>query len=143
MWKQADVHAWSKTMSEQLKTEFPDLPDKTVQYRDKFDAVANEIREKYNKHTGVELLLVKMKRREHLVDNDLCGISPSGLLALVWIDIVRKIDDSDCYRHFFDTLIDMGSHCLQGDSHRLFSTFVALLRDSATSFLNFARSSPE
>ena len=126
-WQNPDVHARTAEMSAQLLREFPELPRLTMLYASSFDRAAKEIKAKYAGNEVVAACLEKMWRRREAIDNDLCGVRPSGLLSLVWED---KIKPNGAYDHFLGTLIDMGTTCLQGDSHRLFATYVAYNRDS-------------
>lgn len=112
-------------MRAQLQQEFKDLPDLTKLYSTSFDRAANEIREIYKGDRDVAACLDKMTRRKDIVDKDLCGVMPAGLLSLVWED---KIKPNGAYDHFLGTLKDMGTTCVQGDSHRLFATYVGFSR---------------
>lgn len=126
VWKQPDVHQWSSEMSRKLLEECPNLPDMTRRAAVDFDLACQQIREYYG--PSVEPVLTKMGQRKNVVDRDLGGVMPAGLLALVWFGLVTKIDEPECYTHFLLTLEDMGPTCIQGDTHRLFSTYVALVR---------------
>jgi len=135
VWKRPDVHAWSKDMKVLAETEFPDLPGVTKAAAPLFDGVCREIREHYANSAPfavVDQVLKKMELRRHAVDMDLGGVVPAGLLVLVWFDYVKKINEPECYMHFSETLADMGTTCIQGDTHRLFSSLVALHRDLTT-----------
>lgn len=124
-WQNPDVHARTAEMRTQLQREFRDLPDLTRLYSSSFDRASKEIREMYRGNALVTACLDKMARRRDAVDNDLCGVVPAGLLSLVWED---KIKPNGAYDHFLGTLEDMGTTCVQGDSHRLFATHVAFSR---------------
>lgn len=82
-WQNPDVHAHTLEMRAQLQKEFRDLPDLTRLYASSFDRAANEIREIYKGEGDVSACLDKMTRRKDVVDNDLCGVMPAGLLSLV------------------------------------------------------------
>jgi uncharacterized protein YdhG (YjbR/CyaY superfamily) len=133
-WQNPDVHARTQEMREQMQKEFPLLPQLTELYSPSFDRSVAEIREKYIGDKEVAACLDKMTRRKDHVDMDLhvvdkmkgkIGVKPSGLLSLVWED---KIKPNDAFDHFLGTLKDMGTTCPQGDSHRLFATYVAFSR---------------
>jgi hypothetical protein len=133
MWQNPDVHARTAEMRAQMQNEFQLLPHLTDLYSSSFDRAASEIKEMYKNDREVVACLDKMTKRKDLVDMDLhvldngtkVGIKPAGLLALVWED---KIKPNGAYDHFLGTIKDMGNTCPQGDSHRLFATYVAFSR---------------
>ena len=127
-WKNADVHAWSPTMRQLLKDEFPRLRDQSRLYAQKFEETVVEIKGYYGNDPLVVQVMDKMTARKKAIDVDLYGVMPAGLLSLVWIEYVQNINEQECYNFFKDTLIDMGGTCLQGDSHRLFTVLVSLHR---------------
>lgn len=127
-WQNPDVHARTAEMREQLIREFSYLPQLTQLYTRCFESAVEGIKAYYKGDREVEACLAKMVARKDIVDRDLyppSGISPAGLLALVWEE---KIKPNEAYEHFLATLKDMGTTCPQGDSHRLFATFVAFSR---------------
>lgn len=134
-WVQPDVHSWTPVMQALLKNEFPDLPQITEGYAPMFDDACASIREKYGSTPAVEQVLSKMSMRRAVSDGDLCGVVPAGLLAYVWFEYVEKLNAVECFRHFHDTLSDMAGTCIQGDTHRLFSSLVALKRASKRELL--------
>ncbi len=121
------MHSHSREMSDQISKEFPFLPRYTVQNSVDFEIVDKEIRRRYVNDANILRTLDKISRRKDVVDHDLCGVMPAGLLVMVWRDIIKP---NEAYKHFQDTMEDMGCHCIQGDTHRLFSTFVAFNRKS-------------
>jgi hypothetical protein len=125
-WKNPDVHAHTVEMRTQLQKEFQELPQLTRLYASSFDRAAKEIKQVYNGDGEVVACLDKMTRRKDVVDNDLCGVMPAGLLALVWEDKIKP--NEEAREHFLATLKDMGTTCVQGDTHRLFATYVAFSR---------------
>lgn len=123
-----DVHFWTPAMRAVLKEEFPNLPMQTRAYFPKFDSTVAEIQAQYPNDPQVAGLLAKMKKRKNEIDKDLFDAVPAGMLAFVWIEYIKETDLKECYTFFHDTLVDMGSTCIQGDTHRLFSVLVALQR---------------
>ena len=124
-WQNPDVHAHTREMVMQLCQEFADLPRLTVTAIDEFEEVCAEILAKYPSEPVVVACLEKMRNRKLVVDRDLCGVMPAGLLAVVWNQVVKP---TEAYDHFLGTLKDMGTTCVQGDTHRLFATYVAFTR---------------
>jgi len=127
-WQQPDVHSRTPEMRNQLKAEFPDLVGHSLRMGPLFSLACADIRAHYGGNQAVEHCLSKMERRASTTDHDLGGVLPAGLLAIVWLDQVSRIDEPECYDHFLATLVDMGGTCVQGDTHRLFATYVALAR---------------
>ena len=124
-WQNPDVHAHTAEMKSLLMQEFPHLPQLTLLYTSSFDRSVCDIKMIYKNEKEVMACLEKMMKRKDVIDNDLCGVRPAGLLSLVWED---KIKPNGAYAHFLSTLKDMGTTCVQGDSHRLFATYVAFSR---------------
>ena len=126
IWANPDVHARTTEMRAQLIKEFPDLPNQTVQRLVDFNRAAVEILQIYAGNKVIEQAVHKMVGRKGAVDHDLCGVMPAGLLAIVWFDIIKVHGSFD---HMRETMEDVGPHCTQGDSHRLFATYVAFMRE--------------
>jgi hypothetical protein len=116
-------------MRKQLQEEFPGLPAETAKRELHFEEACAEILAKYKGDPAVAAVLAKIRSRKGVKDMHLCGVLPAGLLAIVWADQVTLINEPELYEHFRLTLIDIGGTCLQGDTHRLFATYVALSRD--------------
>ena len=127
-WKDADVHFWSPAMRELVKTEFPRLRDQSRIYAEKFEECVDEIKTFYSHNALIVQVMDKMTNRKKAIDVDLYGVVPAGLLSLVWMEYVKRINEKECYDLFKDTLLDMAQTCVQGDSHRLLTILVALHR---------------
>jgi hypothetical protein len=112
-------------MRAQLLKEFPDLPRESVLRANDFNRAAVEIGQKYKGNKVIEQALNKMGLRKGVVDKDLCGVMPAGLLVIVWFDFIKV---HNAFDHMQLLLEDIASHCIQGDSHRLFATYVAYAR---------------
>lgn len=124
-WQNPDVHARTAEIRTQMLKEFPDLPKQTVDRLNDFNRTAVEILQRYKGNVVIEQAITKMMNRKGCVDRDLCGVMPAGLLAIVWNDMIKV---HGAYDHMKDTMEDVGPHCIQGDTHRLFSTYVAFSR---------------
>jgi hypothetical protein len=128
-WKQPDVLQWSEAMRKQLSEEFPSLPSETALREHTFEKVCVEILARFKGDAGIAAVLSKIRSRIGVPDRHLCDVRPAGLLAVVWSDLVDPRANPELYEHFRLTLLDVGGTCLQGDTHRLFATYVALVRD--------------
>lgn len=128
-WFNPDVHAWTSEMRNLVKAEFPELRDQSRLYATKFDSTVQDIKDMYGDDVLIKQVMDKMVARRNAIDTDLFGVVPAGLLALVWLEYVKKINDTGCYKLFKENLYDMGTTCVQGDTHRLLSILVALDRE--------------
>lgn len=126
MWKNPDVHAHTAEMRSIMSSEFPKLPKLAELYMKDFDTVCTEIERHYAGNGSIAQCINKLRVRKDVRDHDLQGISLAGLLCIVWIDCVKP--SGELYDHFACILQDMGTTCVQGDSHRLFSLYVASVR---------------
>lgn len=124
-WQRSDVHCRTAEMRAQLQKEFSHLPEQTAERLNDFNRAAVEILQFYKGNDVIERAIAKMINRKTVIDNDLCGVMPAGLLAIVWFDMIKV---HGAYDHMKDTLEDVGPHCVQGDTHRLFATYVAFSR---------------
>lgn len=112
-WVNADVHAWSKTMSQVLRAEMPNLAQESQTAVTRADTAAM----KAALPAGVWPVINKIESRKGATDGDLCGVNPLGMLQIAW-EVTPK--DADGQRALVDLLTDIGGTCLQGDTHRLF-----------------------
>jgi len=76
--------------------------------------------------------LTKMARLYHpkqggYLDSQFDNINVARLLAETWA-AVKHINDSAIFNGFKEILVDVGTHCVQGDSHRLFAYWIAITR---------------
>ena len=125
-----DVHAWSRTLQETLQQFYPTLPSDCAGYFSRWDTVMEQMKLRYSPSEFSEMrgVLEKVKSRKDLHDRDLAELSPANLFCYLWVQTIYRVDDRDTYRHFYETVKDMGNTCLQGDTHRLFFSYVILDR---------------
>jgi hypothetical protein len=57
------------------------------------------------------------------------NINVARLLASTW-SLVSTVNNEDVFQGFYETLQDVGTNCVQGDSHRLFAYWIALERST-------------
>lgn len=131
-WFRENVHAWSVEMKKLVLTEYPELPLETKRQSANFPKVIKDVQSYYVNDTAnqnkLQAIYQKLTTRANTIDNDIGALCIGGLFVMVWELIDTK--DTTALAHFKDTLLDMGLTCVQGDSHRLFSTYVALKRAS-------------
>lgn len=127
-WMDPDVHSWSQRMRDLIQAEFPHFKEQCLAFYHHFDVAVQEAKQQYAGAPGALSVLEKLVTRKRSMDADLAGVSLAGLFAMIWFKYVKEINDVDCYALLRDTLIDMGTTCLQGDTHRLFSIMVSLDR---------------
>ena len=139
-WQNPDVHARTPELRQQLLAEFQQLPQLT---KDRFLAEGEFARvcieigrcidaaaaSKNPFAADARSCLEKIVVRRGAIDRDLCGVSVAGLLCVMWTDcIAAHLEDRADF--FLATLADMGTTCVQGDSHRLFASYIALVRST-------------
>jgi hypothetical protein len=112
-WVNADVHSWSKQMSQTLMSEMPQL----VREADAAVARGDPASIKRALPPKVWCVVDKITGRKGVKDADLCGMDPFGLLQVAWEVTPR---DADGDRALTELLEDINGTCLQGDTHRLF-----------------------
>lgn len=87
---------------EQLKCQYGNLP-----------AIAN-LQRNYNEVTRT------------ISDPTLPNLNSAAVLHAIWRR-VQELNDSSIHAHFLETLIDIGSTCIQGISHRLLDDYLAIV----------------
>jgi hypothetical protein len=112
-WVNADVHSWSGNMSRALADDMPLL----VQETNAAASRGNAAEIKRSLPPPVWFVVDKISGRRGIKDMDLCGVDPFGLLQIAWEETSR---DADGDRALAELVADIGSTCLQGDTHRLF-----------------------
>jgi hypothetical protein len=121
-YKGYNVHAWSPLMKKLVLEQYTSLPAETNSARSKFKAVAGDIIAKLPQLASI---VTKIESRFDIADSDIGGLYEAGLLVIVW-NQVRAFNEAETYKHFSDTMLDIGNTCVQGDTHRLFETYIAL-----------------
>lgn len=121
-YKGYNVHAWSPLMKKLVLEQYPTLPAETNSARPRFKAAAADI---INRLPQLAPIIAKIESRIDIVDGDIGGLYGAGLLVIVW-NQVKSFNEAETYIHFSDTMLDVGNTCVQGDTHRLFETYIAL-----------------
>lgn len=126
-WFREDVHTWTREMKQQLDAEFPALVHTTQSIVLQFEATVNEMKSHPTLATkDLDPVYSKLTGRRTIRDADMNGMCIGGMLVCVW----KLVDQEEpsAIEHIRGMLLDMGSTCIQGDTHRMFSTYVALHR---------------
>lgn len=118
-WINANVHSWSTTMSQVLESDMPQLVAESALAVLRFDA--DVIKKAIS--PSVWNVIDKIHGRKSLKDKDLRDSNPLGLLQIAWEETEKNADGMQALT---DLLQDIGSTCLQGDTHRLFFYIYAL-----------------
>jgi hypothetical protein len=121
MWVEPDVHAWSARMAVVLRETCPQLATESVEAAKRHAEAIAEAKAVLPQR--LHAVLDKLVARKDMIDGDLCGVSALGLFVLAWNERDRSSNLA-----IADVLEDIGSTCLQGDTHRLFALLVALRR---------------
>lgn len=125
MWQNPDVHARTPEVQSVIKSEYERLVPRSIEMLPHFQCAKVDILAAFPGDQQIKACLDKMEARKQVIDRDTFGMSPAGLLAATWYDMVVPYGGQD---HFKNTVYDMGLTCVQGDTHRLILTYVALDR---------------
>ena len=122
-----DVHSYSKSWAP-FAMKYKSLLEQPIT-KENFSALVKKIQTKYSCRFPVlnKMLKIHTVAVGGYVDADLCDINVCQLLQVTWCSVLEA-DSADIFRGFQEILIDMGLHCVQGDSHRLFAYWIALKR---------------
>ena len=131
---QWDVHYWTKEIN---SSQYKDVlnfftnrmflePEKYV--KDLYEEIANTLKQKGFYNDTIHMALNKMTCRTNpvnytYIDPDLNNLDINILLYETW-ELIKKLDS---YKEFSETLFEIEQHCIQGDSHRLWTLYIALL----------------
>ena len=115
-------------MAKILEEQYPELPGLTAEASARLDITVEDMRRRGIGVSGpAEAAVKKIVARSEVVDADLCNVVPAGLLVITWELALKVSGSSPTLRLMFEqTLSDMGTTCVQGDTHRLFSLYHAL-----------------
>jgi len=129
-WQNPDVHARTPELAQLVKTKYPKLKAESEHALSLFDK-AYDFAVSLFDDKQVLSVLDKLKKRKEIRDKDLCGIPAAGLFTLCWARAIEiNKPDPKCRENvkilFRYHLLDIGHHCVQGDTHRLFLLYIAL-----------------
>lgn len=128
-WKNPDIHARSREISEAIKLRFPDLPTKINALEPKYDIARRKVLELFPGDANVASLLGYCDARRKTNDRDLLGITCGGALTMAFCLVAHSDYEPSIVCAFKDTLYDMGHTCLQGYTHRLVIFIMAMMGD--------------
>lgn len=143
-----DVHAFTKDLKKELLSEYPELIKRSREVLEGNMLGGNILKENGEKEMNSRIAIVrehvkqigsaaenaisKIVGRISVQDNDLDGVYPAGLFIII-VNMIEKYavheeDKKSAYTNLIESLAETGMTCVQGDTHRLFSIFVALHR---------------
>lgn len=129
IWHGVNIHAYTHQINQMVSKYVPEL---TQKYGKKVEQLEfNELLEQLEKTYGSKVTysnLRKVYKNGWIVDPQVRSMNSAILLKAVWEKVKDKGDES-IYRHFSETLDEIGATCIQGVSFRLFIDYVALTED--------------
>ena len=131
-WYDPDVHSWSRRMRAMIDGETAGLVEASCEVPlEARESTLVELRATVRDQDAVRAL-DKMSRRSDARDTDLGGLHNLGMLAILWrLALERSGTERAAAAKLIEpTLSDMGTTCVQGDSHRMYSLYIALIRDA-------------
>jgi hypothetical protein len=137
-WVDANVHAWSIRMQQTVTAELPSIVSQSITALEPVPVVRLEnaikcCQSEMARLLGADSLCTitpvfdKFRRRVGLRDMDLLNMSPAGLFIMN-VNVIHGIGSREAWLALYDILSDIGTTCIQGDSHRLLSLYIALVR---------------
>jgi hypothetical protein len=117
-----DVHAYTPQVREVAQKYIPTLDP--LLSDSEFSTLLTELERFY----GPKPVYTNFRNTYHqgqITDPTIPGLNIATLLKSVW-NCVKQINDSSIYRHFGETLDQIGMTCTQGQSHRLLIDLNAL-----------------
>lgn len=125
IWKGLNIHAYTADIQTQISAHIQIL---TRLYglsvkKDQFEIIMREMTQTY----GTKVTFSNFRnnyKNDWILDPDLPEFNIAVLLLAVW-NILKCENDNSMYKHFGETLDDIGTTCVQGISHRLFIDYIA------------------
>lgn len=126
IWKGYNIHAYTPEIQNQIQSVISKLTAMygTVVVQDIFQTILCEMHQRY----GPKIFFSNLKnnfKQGWIRDPELPGLNSAVLLQAIW-DILKKKNEVSLYKHFDETLNQIGSTCIQGISFRLFMDYIAL-----------------
>jgi len=128
--KNNDVHHWSACIKEVIQRDYPTLPMKTQMIGPvEYTQLAAELLMENKFTEPVKRALQKMNQRVACIDNDIGGVKVIGLFVIVY----KLCKETNSIPELLETLDEVDMHCIQGDTHRLFYLYDAIIKSSIKS----------
>jgi hypothetical protein len=129
IWKGYNIHAYTPEIQNQIQSVISELIAVygTLVGQDTFQTILCEMHQKY----GPKISFSNFKnnfKQGWIRDPELPGLNSAVLLRAIW-DTLKKKNEVSLYKHFDETLNQIGANCIQGISFRLFMDYVAFARD--------------
>ena len=130
MYKGWDVHFHTGDLREALK----DRTFATFIAKECHERMMAELLERYETVPQAAVAILKMKGRYReevggYLDPDL-GLNVTAILDETWATVKQFAEDESVLRGFGEILADVGTTCIQGDSHRLLFYLLGLEGDT-------------
>ena len=120
-----NVHSYTQYIRQVLPTFSNYELHKELLYEE-FLEVLNELHKFY----GLKVTYDNFRntyRNGFIIDPEVPGLNSAIVLKLLW-DQLKKLNEPSAFRHFNETLDQIGTTCIQGISHRLFLDFLAFFQ---------------
>ena len=128
VWKGTNIHAYTPDVLDLANRHVKEMTDEhgdcvgEVQ----FVELLSELKGRYGEKIAYQNFRnVYDKVTGRIVDHELPSLNVAVLLKATW-GKVKRLDDESLYRHFGETLDQIGMTCIVGISHRLLIDHVAL-----------------
>jgi len=136
VWQGLNIHAYTHQVNQTITSYIPQLTERygEVLPLEDFNSIIQQMEKTY----GPKVVYSNFKNiytQGWIRDPEVPGLNSAILLHAVWEMVKQKGDDS-IYKHFNETLDQIGSLCIQGVTHRLFIDYVALYEDEIHSLSN-------
>jgi hypothetical protein len=117
-----DVHDYTIFIQKNFKNYLPLLTSVTIN-DDEFFSIINELFNKYGPKNTYNNLKINYHHGQ-INDPEIPGLNSAILLKIIW-ETLKNINDPSMFKHFNETLDQIGMTCIQGISHRLFNDFIS------------------
>jgi hypothetical protein len=132
VWHGLNIHAYTQQVNQIVSRYIPELKAKygEIVGEAEFETIMQEMEKTYGPKVTYSNLR-KVYQKGWIRDPQVSGINSAVLLKAVWT-LVKDKGEESMYKHFSETLDEIGATCIQGCSHRLFIDYVALTEDEKT-----------
>lgn len=128
-WRGANIHKYAAETDAAIRKHTPDLYKQfgTTLRTQEFETILRELRNFYGPKVTYGNLR-KVFRNGVIHDPEVPSVNCAVLLKAVWHELKLK-NDASLFKHFDETLNQIGATCLAGISIRLSMDYIALTED--------------